>query len=461
MAITVVGSGTASIANNASVTPAAPAGLTAGDLVIILATIRNSGVGTVNTPGGWTLVSGSNNVVLFARIWTTSATMPTISFTGGVANADTMAQAIAFRGTERSSETMYAAGQLNASAQDIAYPALDVTGPGQAVVIFAWKQDDSTGYGTPAGFTGVPTVSTTTGDDASQAIRYQIQTTETDIAAGSITVTGGAAAISRAITLAIRRPAQITATVQNTFPPRVLVTVSDLAIGDDVVINRWVDGVGTPIRSGTTTSTTTAVVVVDAEAPFNDSIYYEAVINELSYTTSPLTLTLPGGKNVLTDPTLNLVAEVVIQDWPEKRRERRNTTFRVGARNIVVSGPLGQAETQAVLYTETDSSAQTLVGVLEDATGGVVQIREGSGASGIDGYYAVTAVTEQRYLTDVGADERRLWTVELTETDPWAPELVSVGYTYQQAQDFYVDVPYSSVQPAYATYLDAEKADFS
>lgn len=201
-AITIVAAGAATSGNNASLTPALPAGMLAGDLMIAFASIRNSGTGTVNVPAGWTLMRQAGNVSLLGRRYVAGDVAPTITFAGGVANADTLGRIVAFRRAELTPVT--GVDQLNGSAQDIAYPALTVPADGMLLIDGVWKQDDSTAITQRSGFTGIGSVnSSTAGDDASQYWYYQIQTTATNLASGTHTVTGGAGAISRAITVAL------------------------------------------------------------------------------------------------------------------------------------------------------------------------------------------------------------------------------------------------------------------
>ncbi|HYF74143.1 MAG TPA: hypothetical protein VD864_15030, partial [Nocardioides sp.] len=124
--ITYVGAGAAATGNNASVAPALPAGLAAGDLMLLHASIRNSGTGTVDTPTGWTQLYGSGtNHAVFGRWWQSGDAAPTVSFTGGAAGADTIGQVAAIRGAAPGSLLEPAALEslLNASAQNVAYPA--------------------------------------------------------------------------------------------------------------------------------------------------------------------------------------------------------------------------------------------------------------------------------------------------------------------------------------------------
>lgn len=207
-AATFIGAGVAATGNNASVAPAVPSG-EAGDTLIGFATIRNSGTGTVDTPSGWETLLDFGNTRLFGKVATAAAeSAPTVTFTGGVANADTIAQVARFRNLPL--RAYATATLLNASAQNISYPALTVAHDDSVVLLAGWKQDDWTSV---AGATGteIGEPDTTTGDDAGQVWNYVIQTTASSIAASSFTVTGGVAAISRGLVLALG-PAGHTAT---------------------------------------------------------------------------------------------------------------------------------------------------------------------------------------------------------------------------------------------------------
>lgn len=205
---TFIAAGAVASANNGAVTPALPAGITAneGQSLFIWATIRNSGTGTPDDESGWTTLVSFANTKLYHRYYVTGDTAPQITFTGGVANADCIARMFAFSGVSKSfasgtKVSPAASTQLNSSAQNVAYPAFTLARSG-AAMIFAWKQDDATGYAPPSGYTEMADNSSTAGDDASIAAYYQLVATA--LTAGTITVTGGAAAISRAISLALR-----------------------------------------------------------------------------------------------------------------------------------------------------------------------------------------------------------------------------------------------------------------
>jgi hypothetical protein len=216
-----IAAGTVAHGNNASVAPDIPAGMTAnvGQTLLGWAAIRNSGTGTVDLPSGYTELARSGNVLFFGAYYT-GQSAPTITFTGGAANADTSARLWGMSGVSLEldngrygSTAPSPQALLNSSAANIAYPALSIRRTNCTAFVLAWKQDDATSVATPAAMDAeIMDNATTTGDDQHIAAYYDIQTAATDLAAGSLVVTGGGAAISRAITVALR-PLQ-TATVE-------------------------------------------------------------------------------------------------------------------------------------------------------------------------------------------------------------------------------------------------------
>lgn len=217
--ITFGAAGTAAHASNASVTPGIPASVATGNLLLVLAAIRNSGTGLPVVPSGYERIPAfpaDSNVQLFGKVATSSGEVaPTITFTAGVANADTSAQMCRVAGAFSSPTEAFVVSnaQLNASAQDIAYPAINLVVPNVnldncLVLHIGWKADDWTSVATIASSTEIGEPDTTTGDDQGLVWDYRIQTTAADIAAGTFVVTGGASAISRGAVCAIRSNVQ-------------------------------------------------------------------------------------------------------------------------------------------------------------------------------------------------------------------------------------------------------------
>lgn len=255
-AITYVASGAVSFDANAAGTstlaPALPAGLVAGDLMILHAAIRNSGTGTVNVPSGWTLMAQNGNQSLIGRYYVAGDAAPTVSFAGGVANATVGARIHAFRST--SLVPVKISTQLNASAQNIDYPAFTTPAENMLLINAVWKQDDWTSKNVTVAFTEIDDSSSTLGDDEALGFDYQIQTSILDVASFFITVTGGAAAISRATMLALEHAAYLNSQESSVTPVLTATWLKSLA---HPFLNRAVQEmfrpdttVTTPSRSG-------------------------------------------------------------------------------------------------------------------------------------------------------------------------------------------------------------------
>lgn len=212
--------GAAATGNNASLNPALPASLAEGHTMLMLASIRNSGTGTVNTPAGWQVVASSGNMSLFGKVAGPSESVPPVSFAGGVANADTFAQIAAFSNLPLN--VINSAVQLNGSAANVAYPALTVSVNNAVLIIAGWKQDDSTGWAAIATYAEIGEANSTAGDDASQAWDWKAQATAANITAGSFTVSGGASAISRGISLALGPYGHTPTAASHTIPANTL-----------------------------------------------------------------------------------------------------------------------------------------------------------------------------------------------------------------------------------------------
>ncbi len=462
--ITFVGAGTTATAVNAPVTPTPHANTAVGDLVIIQVSIRNSGTGDVVLPAGWASLVYSGHHRLIGRIWQAGDTAPTITFGAGVAGADTIAEIATFRGVspEMLLHLAASAAQLNSSAQDIAFPALVVPADRHLVILAAWKQDDFSAISTPAGFTALDSVfGLVAGDDAGQTWRYSIQTAATNIGSGTLTVTGGAAAISRAILLAFKPAATVTVVEQDAWPPRVLVSVTDLTLGDSIVLYRSVGGQRTPVRAGADDAVTDpSFVRIDAELPFGVPVSYAVVINGIDYVTAPVTYALPGGKVAASDAVGGLAAEVVILAWPTKTYDRQSSNFRVGGRNVVVSGDLAGWTGQVELYVETTSSRDNVFNLLDGATEGLIQVRQPGGYDGVDSYVAVLSAAERRFSQD-GTDQRRTVTLDVVEVEGWAPSLEARGFTLQDVADAYTGLTLADLNGDFGTLLALAQGDFS
>lgn len=258
-------------------------------------------------------------------------------------------------------------------------------------------------------------------------------------------------------------PVVITATEQDVYPPRVLLSVTGLTIGDGVRVYREVTGERTLVRGADEVVTDTALVRVDGELPFGIPIRYVAVVNDaVEYSTgATVSYVLPGGKVVLSDAITGAAAELQIGAWGDKTYSRSSTRFKVGGRNVVVSNDWGQYESTLEVVVETTSSRDNLVALLETATDGIILVRQFGGYDGVDAYLAVDGAAERRFSQD-GTDERRIWVLQVAETEPWSEALEARGYTLQDIADFYgVSGTLQDIADDFTTLLSIAQGDFS
>lgn len=463
MTISNITVGTATTGLAGSVQPGAPGGLAVGDLVLVFAAARNDGVGVPICPTGYTTVASAGSVAIFGRFWTASDTfMPLVDFTS--ATDDTYARAMKARGVALDMLSNAATGTAsNGSAQNISYSGLTVPGNDHLLVMMNWKQDDATSVATPAGWTAQGLTNAIAGNDMMVSIFTQLQTTDTDITFGSVVVTGGVAAIGRSITLALAPAPAISALVVNLYPPRVLISVTGLTPADSVQLYRVVGSTRTAVRSGYSASVTDpSFLRADAELPFDVPVTYLAVVNSLAeYSTAAVTYALPGGKGVLSDAITGAAAEAVVVSWPTKKYERQASLFKVGGRNVVVSGDIGMFESTIEVFFEAYSSTENFFDMLGTATEGILQLRAPlSTYEGVDCYVAVLAATEQRFSQD-GSDGRRTWQLEVAEVEPWSLLLEARAFTLQDVGDYYTGLQMLNYGNDYATMLLAAQGDYS
>jgi hypothetical protein len=197
----LVGTSTTATGNNASLTPATVTGVAVGNLKLVFATIRNQGVGVVGAaPTGWTELFRYQNMAVFGKFHVAGDAAPTITFTGGVANADTLASMCALSGSQLypSPATIF----NNASAQNINGPSITMVQG--AMFALGWKQDDFTSTAGSVFGTKVADVVSTAGDDAGMSWWYlSVPNSNVGLSFNPfpLTVTGGAAAISTGVTI--------------------------------------------------------------------------------------------------------------------------------------------------------------------------------------------------------------------------------------------------------------------
>lgn len=205
--------GAVSHGDNATLAPALPAGTSAGRLLVCVSVIRNTSA-TAALPDGYTTLADADNLRVSAKIHTGTESAPSCTFSGGAAGDTTSAVVIDLADTQLR-VVAAAPPQANASAANIATPALAIDRNNMVVLTVVQKADDWTGASGGLGTEAVDS-STTTGNDQGIAVYYSIQTTATAVAAGTVTISGGANAVSKAVVLALDGSVQ-TATVTRTI----------------------------------------------------------------------------------------------------------------------------------------------------------------------------------------------------------------------------------------------------
>ena len=220
-----IAAGAASFADNASVVPALPAGITpdVGQLLLCFAASRETGSGEIgSTVSGWTLLASpdtpDSDWRLFGRYYQTGDTAPTITVSGGAAGNTVGAVVLAFSGLsmtlDKNKPGGYSNGYViseNSSAQNILYPAYLARRTNTGVLLIGKKDDDWTSVATIAGTSELVDASSTTGNDLGIVVDFYNPGTPTTVISQSFSVTGGASAISVGIVVGLR-PLQ-TATV--------------------------------------------------------------------------------------------------------------------------------------------------------------------------------------------------------------------------------------------------------
>lgn len=252
-------------------------------------------------------------------------------------------------------------------------------------------------------------------------------------------------------------------TEDSAWPPRQLIEITNLTIGQVATLYRVVGGQRYIVRGtdGITLADTT-LVVNDGEFPFGAPFTYLLTTDDGDAATiAPMTATLPGGKIALSDAITGLSAEVVISSWPEKDNPRQGTRFFVGGRNVAVLSPRGGSESTAEFYVANDTGRAQMTALLNGCTAGIIMVRAAESLvyTGYDGWYAVMGDNETRWKQD-GSDQQRLFTLDLVETESWSFSLLASGWTLADIETVYADGALSDLAGDFGTLLDIEVYDW-
>src|SRR5437762_1711947 len=205
VATSLVGVGTGGTSNNANIVGLNINGSSAKDDTMVAVVYCRNTAATVGLTGtGWAQIdtAGFTNFKVFSKVHSGSESGPTATVSGGASGDDLIAQIATFRGI--APRALTTVPQSNGSAQDIAWPSFAANRQLALYLVIGAKVNAWTSVATVAGgFTEIAEVISTIGNDASLVWDYFFGTTGTVFSAGTFTVTGGVAATSQAISIAL------------------------------------------------------------------------------------------------------------------------------------------------------------------------------------------------------------------------------------------------------------------
>lgn len=360
-----LGQGTAVSGVNVSLTPPFAGAEAPGDLLLCFASISNSGVGTVNTPTGYTPLVVSGNMALFGRRFVAGDTAPTVTFSGGAAGVDTIAQMCKIVNAELVPLT--SAAQLNASAQNIAVPGITINATNTLYLALGWKASTITSA------TGGTTTQIGLKSGAVSALTWFYQSFPTAgpgaIAAGTITATGGAAAISRGAALALRKADYVTQDTASLTPTPTSVWLknpSRPSLNTPLTVTDWSD-ITRPARTGVidVIGRTMPVAVTDVQGSrrmtltiTTTNLADAADMDKRLATGEPVFLQAPNASCPI--PTMYAVIGVTAQSRNSKRTTRRYFDLPL----IEVAAPASVVAGDTILYADLPTTWATYADVL-------------------------------------------------------------------------------------------------
>jgi hypothetical protein len=274
--------------------------------------------------------------------------------------------------------------------------------------------------------------------------------------------------------------AVVTATIQTSDPPRVLVSVSGMFAEDvvSITVERSASDTLTPLRAATDVDVTgdDAFVRTDGELPFGVAVSYVVTLtdaqgDEWQLESNTVTVGAAEDGEVLSDAVLGVGVDVQILEWRSRQYDREATVFNVSGRHVVVSGPNPDFTADLVLFTETTAARVAMLDLLDRATGGIVQLRTHASTiclddpgydvhAEVDGYVAVLSVVEER--AGKFRWPQRRWRMSVVAVDPWQLTLEARGWTYADVDGFFTDQTYAALDAEFVgqTYLALDTRDW-
>lgn len=460
MTISYVSSGTLA-QHTDTVTPALPAGATAGQLAVLQVVSGHTNDNVPSTPSGWILGgsfsggggtfglnTGPRRLTFFLRVLAGGDSAPTTAIPSGSsgsligARIFTLARnagtgwrwAISF-GQDTVSDTSFSA----AESTNLTFTTGDF-----CLLGYAWSvQTASTSARaiTAAGVT-FNTATSHAGDQITSGNGGRLTLADSSVTTGATgtqaptqTATLSAAATGVAGVVRVREASSaVTATGQSVFPPRNLVSATGLT-GDDITTITLYRQVGTALTavraaSGIDVTSQSSFLRVDAEQPFGVSVTYAAVLTDLygsqwTVYSSPITSTV--SSDVISDAIRGVGAAVKVESPLGWKRDRDATQFNVGGRIVVVGKARSARSGTITVRTETDDDGDALNEVLDSTTEGVILVRKQNSLSRLDGTYALLSDSED----PTWYDQYRWFQLEVVQADDWPDVMEAAGFTLQ------------------------------
>jgi hypothetical protein len=458
MTISYVGVGT-SASGTTNVTPAYPAGATAGRLAVLQVVSGGSGDPMPSTPSGWTLAgsltggggafgsgTGPRRLTWFMRELVGSDSTPSTSIpssTGSVIGGEifvlSRTAGTGWRWAAAFGEDTVSGTAFSAPCQSgLTFAAGDFIALGYSLALSTSSigTESATASGVVFGaFTHQINVSVATGNGGRLGMAWATVTTGASTPTPTVTATLSAATIGVAGVLRIREASSdVNATAQSVFPPRNLVSATGLT-GDDIVtatLYRQVDTTLTPVRaaSGIDVTGQASLLRVDAEQPFGISVNYAAVltdVNGMQWTvfSGPITSTV--ASDVVSDAIRGVGAAVKIESPLEWKRDRDSSQFNINGRIVVVGKPRSSRSGTLTVRTETDDDGDAMNELLDSATEGTILVRKQVSLSRLDGTYSLIDDTESPNWYD----EFRWFALNVVKSDDWPDVMEAAGFTLQ------------------------------
>ncbi|MFF2094869.1 hypothetical protein [Streptomyces sp. NPDC058202] len=447
-----------------TVTPALPAGFTAGQLAVLQVVSGHSLDPVPSTPSGWTLAgsfsggggsfglnAGPRRLTFFVRQLAAGNAAPTTAIPSGSAGSMIGARVVTLARTAGTGWRWAAAfGEDTTSGTAFSVAgnsALTFKAGDFSLLGFAWPGQTVTASARAATATGI-TFNTATAhlsDAITSGNGARLTNADTSVTAGSgtqvptVTSTLSAANTGVAGVLRIREASSdVNASPQSVFPPRNLVSATGLT-GDDIVtisLFRQASADLDPVRAASSIDVTgqASFLRVDAEQPLGVSVNYAALLTDVNGSqwtvySGPITSTVT--TDVISDAIRGVGAAVKIESPLEWKRDRDASQFNINGRIVVQGKPRSSRSGTLTVRTETDDDGDALNELLDNATEGTILVRKQVSLSRLDGTYSLLDDTESPNWYD----EYRWFALSTVKSDDWPDVMEAAGYTLQDIAD--------------------------